>query len=302
VKVKFSGGITNKNDAFRAYTFTNENLDGYMGDLCENAKSGLIVSASGDQAITASMYGVRDITAFDVNPTALFFTDLKLKSLATLEYEEYIKFYTGDGKNKYDRPLDKFKQFLNRDVYDSFKNALEPQTRAFWDNVYATHNKELMHIGSTLFGVVFDDNHPMVASIPYLKDKQAYKRAQESLKELNIDFVNTNLVDGATKGRNYDIGMLSNIHDHVSKYDMIGFFHKVVRGVMEQCNRVQAYHFWGIEDVYSPYHGSMALKHCINSEGFNMKSLTYDASKYTKDQFDKGWHDCAIIVEGDKAK
>ena len=59
------------------YSFTSENLSGYMPTLPLDGAKVLTVCGSGDHVVNASMLGADEIVAFDINTLAGFYTDLK---------------------------------------------------------------------------------------------------------------------------------------------------------------------------------------------------------------------------------
>lgn len=54
----------------------------------------LTVCGSGDQVLSSILYGAKKVDTFDSNKLAYYNLKLKLAVLKTLEYEEFINFYS----------------------------------------------------------------------------------------------------------------------------------------------------------------------------------------------------------------
>ena len=74
------------------YLFTNENIPVILENSNLNGKL-LTVTASLDQALNAILYGVNDITMFDINKIAKFFAEHKISAIKFLSYEDFLKLY-----------------------------------------------------------------------------------------------------------------------------------------------------------------------------------------------------------------
>ena len=77
----------------RIYTFTTENINGYIKYFNLKNKSLLTVGLSGDQLLNAYYYGARDITLFDINPYAKYYVYLKVAAILSLTYDEFQSFF-----------------------------------------------------------------------------------------------------------------------------------------------------------------------------------------------------------------
>ena len=77
----------------RIYTFTTENINGYIKYFDLKNKSLLTVGSSGDQILNAYFYCARDITLFDINPYAKYYVYLKVAAILSLTYDEFQCFF-----------------------------------------------------------------------------------------------------------------------------------------------------------------------------------------------------------------
>lgn len=71
-------------DFSRIYTFTTENISGYIDYFDFNNKSLLTVGSSGDQVLNSFYNGARDITLFDINEYAKYYVYLKISGVLSL--------------------------------------------------------------------------------------------------------------------------------------------------------------------------------------------------------------------------
>ena len=74
-------------DYCRIYTFTTENISGYLEYFDLKDRKLLTVGSSGDQVLNASFYGAKDITLYDINSFSKFYLYLKIAAIITLNYK-----------------------------------------------------------------------------------------------------------------------------------------------------------------------------------------------------------------------
>ena len=88
------GGSFNYSSEFsRIYTFTTENISGYINYFDFNNKNLLTVGSSGDQVLNALLSEPEKIDAFDISIFPRYFLELKIAAIKTLTREEYISFF-----------------------------------------------------------------------------------------------------------------------------------------------------------------------------------------------------------------
>jgi len=111
----------------KIYTFTTENINGYIKYFDLQDKSLMTVGSSGDQILNAFFYGARDITLYDINPYAKYYIYLKIAAIVSLDYTEFQIFFFKYGlqdyynKKMFDKVLfDKIKFNLKSLDYESF--------------------------------------------------------------------------------------------------------------------------------------------------------------------------------------
>lgn len=89
--------VGSKNQAYFSpcnpvYLFTNDNIKPMLEHMNLDGKL-LSVTASFDHQLNAILLGCKDITSFDLNSMAKYFSELKKEAVKKLSYEEFMNFY-----------------------------------------------------------------------------------------------------------------------------------------------------------------------------------------------------------------
>jgi len=271
MKLKYANAIGGKMEMEdeRVYSFTNENVRGYMDKLCENAKSGLIVCASGDQIINASANGVKEITGFDISPDAIRYTELKLCAIENFDRRDFMDFFTPTNE-----------KFLNRDMFDEIKCKLKDQAQKFWESTYARDGKTQMRT----HGINDASYKGLIRMNPYLDNAKTYENAQNAVKDLDLTLVQSDLVDLpmyiATNGeKHFDIGMLSNILHYTDCGGFSKFYKKHVKRILKFCDRVQANYIWSTPQYLIPEY-IYESRRTVQKDGNKLSTISFPQSPY----------------------
>jgi|GEM_PF-6299145 len=185
----------------RIYAFTTENIAGYFPDVVEGRKKILTVAASGDHLINSALLGATDITAFDRNSAALYWSELKLVGLGNLELKDYLDF---------------FNETLNYEIYKTLSDKLTDKARSFFDrkfNFYDNNGRKIRNHISIFFETT---NRPAEELNLYLKN-DSYKKAQSVLPNTSVKLMHSCINDipqniGEEK---FDSMIISNILDYM---------------------------------------------------------------------------------------
>ena len=105
----------------RIYTFTTENISGYIDFFDFNNKSLLTVGSSGDQILNSFYNGARDITLFDINEYAKYYVYLKISAILSLSYEEFKLFFFKYGSS----PFKNNKCMFSKEIFKKIKDNLK---------------------------------------------------------------------------------------------------------------------------------------------------------------------------------
>ena len=197
----------------RLYQNTTENIKGYMPYLNGSYKNALLPTASGDHILETVLYGIKDITCFDINRLAKYFVELKLAALKSLNREEYIKFMYDD--------------MFNKNYFDYIKNNLDDDISIFWSELYKNSFKDyisdnlfrylrLKKSNSSFYGINFY-KYCSENFVSYL-DKDNYTIVQNRLQNTNIEYIESDLLDLTSKlNTKYDLINLTNIYEFINK-------------------------------------------------------------------------------------
>ena len=79
----FEGKLHYNSEFSRIYSFTTENIAGYIDYFDLNNKKLLTIGSSGDQILNAFYNGARDITLFDINEYAKYYVYLKISAISS---------------------------------------------------------------------------------------------------------------------------------------------------------------------------------------------------------------------------
>jgi len=77
----------------KLYSFSNENLSGYLRNYEYFNKKALTVGSSADQILNLINYNCQDITLLDLNPFVKYYYDLKKAAILGLDTKGYLNFF-----------------------------------------------------------------------------------------------------------------------------------------------------------------------------------------------------------------
>ena len=226
----------------RIYSFTTENINGYINHFDLKDKSLLTVGSSSDQVFNAFYNGCRDITLLDKNPYTKEYFYLKKAAIKQLEYKDFFNFLSFGGNFSLN-----YKAFHPKILKKILPHIEEEKAREFWKNI--TYFSTTSEIRNKLFTL---DNKKVITLKKvnnYLKEEESYNKIKKEIKNFSPKFICTNLYNYQLK-RNYDNIFLSNI---ASFYDLL--------------DTKQVFHNW---------------KEHLNEGGKFLVTYLYDTNKDTK--------------------
>jgi len=191
----------------RLYTFTTENISGYIDYFDFDNKSLLTVGSSGDQVLNAFYSGARDITLFDINGYTKYYAYLKISAIISLSYKEFILFFF-----KYvDSPFERNKYMFSKQLFNKMKDTLrilDYESYLFFDELFSLYDKDIIR------SRLFDDDEDRCVVIKgcnnYLKDEESYNRLKSIIRKITFRYVNGNIFDSDINGK-FDNIFLSNL-------------------------------------------------------------------------------------------
>lgn len=197
------------------YPFTTENIDGFIDLFDLDGKSLLTVGSSGDQILSASVKGCKDITVLDVNPYTRFFYYFKVAALLTLDIDEFLLFFR---YKDYPRVFKDNRDVFNSSLYNRIKitlKMLDYDSYLLWDTIFSKYKPQ--RIRQTLFSMDENRTYVIEECNTYLKLKEYYELAREVILSSSVKFITGDLFK-VELDRTYDNIWLSNIGSYLSRH------------------------------------------------------------------------------------
>ena len=204
------------------YIFSNENINEYCNENI--GKTILTVCASGDQALSAILFGAKHIDNFDSNPLTYYTMMLKLYLIKNVDYETFLEFYELKETKK-----------EKQQIYDTIKEKIDKkEIRIFWDIIFQNPKniKYIYKIDKTEKYIV---ENPLLG-IPYLK-KENYEKLQKNLENYEINFITCDILEIFEHYKNkYDFINYSNILQYIDDRETLLKFIKLIIKSKEHLN------------------------------------------------------------------
>jgi len=190
----------------RIYTFTTENINGYIKYFDLKNKSLLTVGSSGDQILNAFFYGSRDITLYDINPYAKHYVYLKIAAILTLNYIEFQTFFFKHGITEYYN-----KDMFSKSLFDKIKVNLrlfDYESFLFFDELFSCCSANRVR------EYLFDDdeyrNNVIKNFNTYLQTEESYNRLKTMIKKITFKYIHGDIFVDSIQGE-FDNIFLSNL-------------------------------------------------------------------------------------------
>lgn len=286
------------NRFFWIYPFTNENIKAYYSYIDFKDKDVLCITSSGDHIINALLAGANEVSGFDINPLAKYYSELKIAAIKSLTLEEFIMFF-------YDKKLLTYKYFFNKKIYKKFSNNLNGEYKEFWDYFFDKYNKK-----DIFYSYLISDDYLTLRGLlevnTYLNEESYYK-LRDILKNKIITYYDVNLKDLSTIDSKFDILILSNVAaflERIYDKDILKSFKDVIGSISKDNTKVIVNYFYDVllEHSYSKiiYQEDKVAKFFLDEEyeykkfesafntqmrkGLRILSTNYDAILISKDK------------------
>lgn len=178
------------------YPFTNENISAYYKNIDFENKKVLTVVGSGDHILNAFLDGAKSVDAFDINPLAKHYTELKIAAIKTFDLKDYILFFYPS----------KTYQYMNINKIFSLRDSLKVEEVVFWSYCYVILNSL-----NNLFNYDIPKLKDVIKANEYLHNETNYYKLRKILKEKTPKYYDANIFDLDKLNKKYDIILLSNI-------------------------------------------------------------------------------------------
>ena len=203
------------------FSFTTENISGYLEYFDFNNKSLLTVGSSGDQILNSFYCGARNITLFDINEYAKYYVYLKIAAIASLNYKDFQDFFF-----KRVNAFNENELMFSKTFFKKLKNTLkifDYESFYFFDELFNSFKGKV--IRDRMFNDAEYRNRVIKGFNIYLHSENNYNRLKSIIENINFKYINGNLFKDEIEGR-YDNIFLSNLCTVV---DIYKFFNLVKR-------------------------------------------------------------------------
>lgn len=193
------------------YPFTNEEIIEYYKKLNYDGKI-LSVASSGDHMLYSVLAGAKEITLFDINALTKYYVDLKVAAIKTLDLRDFKDYFM-------DRMLLCYPT-LNYNIFKKFCNNLPPDSFEYWNALYENRKGKFRICDiDSLFNFV--GNHFKICK--YSK-KETYEKLSILLKNVNLEFINTDIFELDKYLRtSYSTMIFSNISNYFDDQQIIKY-------------------------------------------------------------------------------
>lgn len=193
------------------YSFTTENISGYLKFFDLKNKSLLTVGSSGDQILNAYFFGARDITLIDINEYAKFYIYLKISAIISLNHKEFQEFFfIHDIKSNYN------KNVFSKELFNKIKSTLrilDYESYLFFDELFSLFQPKIIR------NRLIEDDEKRVKTITnfntYLKNEENYNILKNKIHSITFKYINEDIYK-TNLNHTYDNIFLSNLCGFVS--------------------------------------------------------------------------------------
>lgn len=247
------------------YPFTNENINGYYSKLDFKDKKVLTVTSSGDHALNAFVNGAKEVSSFDSNPLAKYYSELKVAGIKTLDLEEFLLFFYNKNLFK------KQKCYLDKNVYkNNLREVLDNNNKSFWDYIFNNFNPNELY-KSSLFSYDFLSKNGLFEANKYLNRKD-YILLKNIINEVKIKYYDININNLDKLNNRFDLIFLSNIVAFINDENALerlkhlkNIFNNIINdngsivlnyyysNLLHPKNKDLVYDFIKLKDIFSEY-------------------------------------------------
>lgn len=201
-----------ENYFLRLYSFTNENLSGYMRDLPYSSKSVLTTGSSCDQILNLISYGCEDISLLDINPFVKYYYELKKAAIMSLNRDDYLNFLHSHSL----KAIFGCKTF-NRNIFNKIRRYMSEEANTFWESIMTKYDS--LFVRYNLFMGDEPSKRSIILNNDYLNEEE-YKKLRKKIEDVSIKFFRDDVSDLKCEYDKYDYIFLSNILDYIFNFQV----------------------------------------------------------------------------------
>lgn len=236
-------------DFFQLYSFTNENISGYMPYFDLKGNSLLTVGSSCDQVFNASIAGCSDITVCDICPLTTYFYYLKLTSLLCLNRKEFLSFLC---KTNYMENRKYNLHFLSKKVFNKIKSTLmkiDYESYYIWKYIFENYKRSSIE---KLFRNDINDFESILYCNDYLKNDYAYNEARKKILNTLVDFICDD-ISLLKISKNFDNIWLSNVAQYLCSEKNVSMIENNKK-ILEYGGKMLLCYFWNTSMTVKGFH------------------------------------------------
>lgn len=262
------GALTDKdcNDSFNGctlcYGFSNENIAEYYPKYITPDSKVLTVCGSGDQVLSAVLYGAKKVDCFDCNKLAYYNLMLKIYAVKFLDFNDFYFLYFLTN-----RIVDR------KAIYNKFSSKIQDMNvRMFWNVIFNNYSDKFPYLFRERNNNMFD----ITLRIPFLNEENFYK-LKSLIDNCDISFKLLDLFDVVNNYTDkYDFINFSNILDYVDSARFVSFIEYIKVNNLKDTGSIMANYSWKESNSVSLYNGVAssigASQHDINLHYSDMNS------------------------------
>lgn len=243
------GSLLYNEDYFKIYSFSTENISGYLDYFDLKNKRLLTVGSSGDQVINAYYCGARDITLFDINTYSKYYLYLKISAIISLSYDEFQKFFF----KYYESPFEDNKYMFSKELFNKIKSnlrLLDYESYLFFDEIFNLYEPKRIR------DYLFDDDESRKKVIKglniYLKNENNYNILKNKVRSISFKYINGDLFKYKLNEK-YDNIFLSNLCTYYSLGELMSLLKYLSNNNLNMNGSILFSYLWNIDFNESYY-------------------------------------------------
>lgn len=183
----------------QVYAFTNENVRAFKDIYDFKDKKVLTVLGSGDQYLSALLYGAREVEVIDINTSAWYYFVFKITAIKYLTYEEFYYYFV-------------VKELNDDEVFYKISTYLPKGVKEYFEFILRNKSKLSSILMNDIYFIKPNENEGNI--IPYFK-KDNYFKLQNILRSMPLPKFYIENIWYFDKEKGYDLMLLSNVFDYL---------------------------------------------------------------------------------------
>lgn len=280
------------------YIYATEMINEYYPLFNLKNKNVLTICGSGDQVLNALFLSAKKVTGFDLNIYSKYILNLKIASILSLEFKEFINFF-GDKK---------INVGFDYSLYKKTINNLDSTTKSFFDKLYQEFNFNGEKVANSDYFRKRErvQKRSVKKFNLYLKNEESYLNLRKILKRRKPDFITGSVleINFLVKGEKYDFINLSNVQNYVclnlNEEDTVKCFRKKVLSPLNSLLREKGIIFYYTRDENSYPNPARKEPPTLTKQiSINLlsKSDKFEVNQKVFKSFKKGYKDKIVIFQ-----